>query len=329
MTFKRLLHILTLPTVCTLLCCISTGCFTGIESTRQIELSRQDRKLLEVSPEEQLFASVVGLPLDSWPEGFRFIVTDPRASRVYASFMAADSLQVGDSLHFLGITPVSRPDGKEYVRLLFAGPNNLRFSYDTGKESSASSEITSDKLPMLVNARMVAQADSLLCNREIWNRSSMAYTPDGERISVKKFSRFLVDSVTAGQGFFPLRLWATFNSDDIVTPHSVGSHNSVGSHPIFFYLDFSSSLAESRPPARVLSLSDPKLKYPAITDTVWQTIRKGMVMQGMTKDECRLSLGNPSDANTGHDYNSTIDLWQYPDGTFLRFIDGLLHSFRK
>ena len=50
---------------------------------------------------------------------------------------------------------------------------------------------------------------------------------------------------------------------------------------------------------------------------------------GMTKEECKLSLGNPTDVNSGHDWNSTIDFWQYPNGSYLRFQDGLLVSFRN
>ena len=49
----------------------------------------------------------------------------------------------------------------------------------------------------------------------------------------------------------------------------------------------------------------------------------------MTKEECKLSLGNPTDVNSGHDWNSTIDFWQYPNGSYLRFQDGLLVSFRN
>ena len=86
---------------------------------------------------------------------------------------------------------------------------------------------------------------------------------------------------------------------------------------------------ESRTFQNLFSLADPKIKFPGIQDEVWSLIQLGKVRPGMTKEECKLSLGNPSDVNSGHDWNSTIDLWQYTNGTFLRFQDGVLLDFRN
>lgn len=305
---------------------VLTGCFTGIEGTRRIELSRQDRRMLEPSPEESIFNSVAALPLKEWPKDKSFIVSDSKASLVYYSTNAIDSLSVGDRLRFAGVKNVAMPDGRDCVALQFSGPANSIYSYNTGKEAAqALSDILSDKLPMLIDAVMVARADSLLRYKKLWNKSSMAYLPDGERVNVLKFSEFTVDSVSPGKGFFPLKVWTSFPKTLFVGHLPAASERQT----VFFYLDFNSSLAESRPPVKLFSLTDPKSAYPSVADSVWSLIRRGEVSKGMTKDECRLSLGNPSDANSGHDYNSTIDLWQYPDGTFLRFVDGVLHSFRK
>jgi hypothetical protein len=49
----------------------------------------------------------------------------------------------------------------------------------------------------------------------------------------------------------------------------------------------------------------------------------------MTKEECRLSLGNPAEVDTGHDYSQTLDLWKYNDGTTLWFEDGILTRIRN
>ncbi|MDE7510365.1 MAG: hypothetical protein K2M62_09595 [Muribaculaceae bacterium] len=44
----------------------------------------------------------------------------------------------------------------------------------------------------------------------------------------------------------------------------------------------------------------------------------------MTKTECRLSKGNPSDVYDGHDYSKLLLLWVYPDATTLYFEDDIL-----
>ena len=86
---------------------------------------------------------------------------------------------------------------------------------------------------------------------------------------------------------------------------------------------------ESRTFPSLVSIYDPKLKYPQITAETWKLIQEGKVALGMTKEECKLSLGNPSEADSGHDWNNTIDVWSYPDGTCLHFQDGLLVNFRN
>ncbi|MDE6400707.1 MAG: hypothetical protein K2L68_07600, partial [Muribaculaceae bacterium] len=66
-----------------------------------------------------------------------------------------------------------------------------------------------------------------------------------------------------------------------------------------------------------------------IEDDVWQLICSSKVRTGMTKDECRLALGNPKEVDSGHDYTQTLDLWHYSDGAVLWFEDGILTRFRK
>ena len=86
---------------------------------------------------------------------------------------------------------------------------------------------------------------------------------------------------------------------------------------------------DSSPSPKLYRLSAPTTSYPAISDENWALIQKGKIRLGMTKEECRLSLGNPTSTDSGHDYSSTIDIWKYEDGTFLRFQDGLLIDLMK
>lgn len=290
------------------------SCFTGIESTKKIEMSRQDLKITAPSEEESFMSRITGTPLSEWKEGMEFVVADPKIGLILTSAdQSAANLHAGDLLRFYGITPAPMPDGSEYGRIAWKDKGGSIYYQNSGKKlRDALQNLTSDRLPMLIDRKMILRTDSLLMGKCLWNKSRIAYTPDGERISILRFSECIIDSVTPGEGFFPLKVWTKREGK-----------------PIFFFMDFNSASAESRPLAKILSLENPKIKYPNIPDDHWSAIREGKVVVGMTKDECRLSLGNPSDVNAGRDYTSTIDIWQYPDGTFLRFTDGLLVSFRN
>ncbi len=328
---KNLFHIKASFTLILLGCsAMLTGCFTGIESTKQIEVSKQERRLITPGPEELLMDQVLPLPLGKWNKDYMFIISDSKADLILNHDPAASSLKPGEVLKFSGVETIAMPDGKEYARLKFLSADGTPYFYNSGKVTEEAAEsVTSDKIPMMVDGRIVSLADSILRGRRVWNRSNMAYDRSGERINVLKFSPLTVDSVTFGEGYFPLKLWTRIPSGVESSDASDLSTSENRREPIFFYLDFNSSLSESRPFRKLFSLSDPKLSYPQISDQVWNLIRAGRIAPGMTKDECKLSLGNPSDVNSGHDYNSTIDLWQYPDGTYLKFIDGVLVSFRK
>ena len=57
-----------------------TSCFTGVEGTNKINLSRQDKKNLAPSPEDTFLADVKGLPLARWEPGKEFIAAAGRTA---------------------------------------------------------------------------------------------------------------------------------------------------------------------------------------------------------------------------------------------------------
>lgn len=294
------------------------SCFTGIEGTKQIELSRDDRRLNTATPEELLLGDIQGTPLGKWQTGRRFQVTDSRI--LYAlspgTRIFNRGLVPGEILRYKGMGIQHMPDGTENTVLEFMTEDEAEVWLPSGKKTSeAPADVMSDRLPMLIDLEMVRKADSILRGRQLWTKSALQYDGGGERITASRYVGIKVDSVTPGTGDFPLRIW--FDADTV--PSSV---------PRYIKIDFNYGQTDSRQFSKIFSLSDPKLRYPAISDANWQKICDGRVAVGMTKEECRLALGNPSDAATGRDYSNTYDLWQYPDGRFLRFVDGLLHDYR-
>ena len=97
----------------------------------------------------------------------------------------------------------------------------------------------------------------------------------------------------------------------------------------YLQMNYTSDLHDSRNFAAIFFLSDPKEKFPNVSDEHWSLIQNGKVAEGRTKEECKLSIGNPDEVRSGHNRSQTMDIWQYSDGTYLMFTDGLLTNFRQ
>ena len=61
----------------------------------------------------------------------------------------------------------------------------------------------------------------------------------------------------------------------------------------------------------------------------WERITRGLVVEGMTKDECRLAMGSPRRISERPDQGGMREYWYYDGGCYLFFVDGLLSQFRR
>lgn len=288
---------------------ILSSCFTGIEGTKKITLSKEDLKLAEVSEEELLLAGVVGVPASEWKAGKRFIVADAKASLLIEGRnpeAESHGLSKGDTLIYIkSRTPVG-PDGRTRESVVF-GLNDALFEFTSGKVGR-SGVIMSDALPGLIDADMIDQSARILNGREMWTLSRIWEDAESGRIDGLKYAKVKVVETLPGDMVFPLKV--RFVDDS-------GREGNM-------LLNFGNSGKESHSFANMFLLSDPRKKYPSISDTAWDNICRGRAEIGMTKDEVRLAKGNPSDVNTGHDYSKVLLLWTYPDGNVYYFEDGIL-----
>ncbi len=79
------------------------------------------------------------------------------------------------------------------------------------------------------------------------------------------------------------------------------------------------------------TLRDPHAKYKGWTERVWKSIDKGTVFVGMTKEQARLSWGDPDDINRTVTRHSTDEQWVY-DGYghgYLYFTNGRLTAIQN
>lgn len=73
-------------------------------------------------------------------------------------------------------------------------------------------------------------------------------------------------------------------------------------------------------------LGDYRKKYPKVRR--WEQIRQGKVSVGMTKEECKLSIGRPRDVNTTTLSSGTKEQWVY-DYKYVYFRNGVVTAIQN
>lgn len=293
-----------------------SSCNTGIEKTKTIRYSRTDRLITERTPEESLMDPIAAPLLSLWRKGREFVIADNRAMLIFdneaVNDETADSI-AGHHIYFETVDARITPGGQKQAYIIFRDLDGKMWNYPTGKRpDQASSSISATDLPMLIDVESVNRIDSIMRGRKVWTKSQLWYDTEGERFKGKKFVPVTIENVSIGNMVFPAII------------HML---DEKGSESIQ-YMSIRNTGLESRTFADLFLLSDPRLKYKNISDEVWSLIQDGNLKKGMTKDECKLSVGNPADVSSGHDWSQTIDIWNYPDGKYLQFQDGLLINFR-
>lgn len=289
---------------------IMQSCFTGVEGTQKITLSKKDIHITAPTEEERYLDDMQPSPLREWKQGKRFLVTDEKFQLVVER-NSSNPVAKGDTITYVGIEKRQSPGGEESSAIVFdSSAGKLTYPIDKTPER-ASDEITSLQLPMMIELDMVENVKRKLHGNELWTRSALWYDEEMKYQKGGKYVRVLIEDVEPGNTFFPLLV--KFKDDEGTT----GS----------YLMNIGNSGTDSRSFSRLFYLSDPRNNYKHISDENWAAIQKEEVRLGMTKEECRLSKGNPMDTNSGHSYSSTMEIWKYSDGTILRFVDGQLISF--
>lgn len=303
------------------MCGALTSCFTGVESTKRVKMTRSERKATQPTAEESLLSKIQGAPLAKWKKGRRFTASSDRVRLIFdpaeASLLPDSAIIAGSPLLFEGIELTPTAYGSEEVVLLF-GVSGITLRYPTGRQpAEAMTEVISTQLPMLVDDETVSQVDSLLRGRTLYTRTQLWYDSLGYRTDGRKFVPIDIEGVEVSTGNFPMRV--IFRSREKGAEHSLYS----------MFMSLSESGADSRSFPSLFSIENPRRRFPSTSDANWALICSGRVGEGMTKEECRLSLGNPEETAGGQDRMKTIEIWRYSDGRVLRFEDGLLVNYRQ
>lgn len=286
--------------------------FTGVESTPRITGKDVKREVTPPTPEDTYLAAVTDAPFSEWSKGKEFMVTDPRISRIFGA-TAPDTPLTGRIIRFDSADEATGVTGSTVTDLTFRSPEGLPLVYRINRPLQRLLTDSVTEIPFTIQLSVVEDAARRLNGKKYYILTSSwrddADTPvDGTR----KFIPVTIDSVSPGNALFPLKV--SFTTDDGRSARVFIHPGAKGNAPRTF--------------SRVFSFTDPRLRYPHITPENWQLIIDGRVTDGMTLEECRLSLGTPKEIERGATNSYYREAWLYENGVYLLFEDGLLKRYR-
>ncbi len=293
------------------------SCFTGVEGTKKVsdkDVSKAiSRSQTAVKKQDLLVAYKDSVP--AWRHGKRFYVTDSQVKLIFApsNSVNSDTLQLaGKTLVYDGYSEGGVLDNRKTVNLMFSDGNN-KYIYPTNKEIQ---EFNSQfQIPFLIDEDMVAFYSKQLSNKDFWIKTALWYDVKSERmIKGRQFVKVHVDRVEPGNKVFPLKV--VFSAID-------------GGQKAFVWIATNVEVMKDRDFGSLFTTEDLREKHKDITNENWARITNSQVVEGMTKEECRLSLGTPKQVRQRPTYDGLNEIWYYDGGSFLLFADGLLKEFRK
>ena len=294
------------------------SCFTGVESTpkityRDVKENRADR----TAPEEILAEGFIPSGYEEWKPGKRLFVTSDRISLVLTPDNPASALPAESSeIVFQGEREVPDLTGRKIVELLFPRPSSSDFfAYRMNSSREELVSRTKAEVPFTIDLDLVAKVRSALVGKDLYVKTPLWFTPDGQAVEGRKFVKVDATDLLPANEVYPFRVLFT-DSDNGAT------------HFVFMSAGNGSRWAPREFPA-IFSFTDPHLEYPRITDEVWSYHIRTRVRERMTKPEARLSLGDPANIDHGHDHTSAYERWNYSNGIYLIFEDGLLTRFNR
>ena len=299
------------------LCAVMAACGTGIEVTEHVG-DKDVKKVLEQTASNQsqvtLDAYVDSVP--AWRQGKLFRVADNQARLLFARSHDYDIDTVdlvGKTLTYDGYDTGGIYDNRRTVNLLFKDNTGNTYVYRTGKTID---EFRSGfSIPMLIDMDMVNHIGRQVIGKDYYIRTPIWYDRQSEQMrDGRHFIKVHIDSVLPGNAIMPLRVLFT----------TADTHEKA-----MVWMSDNASTMHGRDFDALFAAADPHLSYPTISDANWERITRAQVVEGMTKEECRLALGSPKHINENPDQSGMREYWYYDGGAFLFFVNGLLWQFRR
>ncbi len=308
--------------VCPALAAALSGCFTGVESTPVISSKDvQRQRASAMSAEQRYLADIRPAAPSQWTPGKRLIVTDSRIGIILDASTDARSgtrhtPAQGDTLRLVAAAPTPTLTEQPEMTLTFVGAHGDSLAYHTGIDERSWKSRQSIEIPFTIDADVIDSVAHRLIGKHLYILAQRRMTwPDGAIITPRRYVGVTVRDVRGGTAELPVIV--VIEPDD-----APGTLQAV-------YMTLGDGATATRNFDKVFALDNPRSRYPRIEDDVWQLICDGKIRLGMTPDECRLSLGAPTDYIKVPSTAGMVERWTYPDGVFLIFEDGVLARYRR
>lgn len=294
---------------------LSTSCFTGVESTPRITANDVRRDAPAITAEETYLNGITPEPFCKWKPGKKFHVADNRISLMFGAQGNSLPPLSNRQLTYMGAQSATAVDGNKVTDISFLTPEGTEVKYRVPQSiSSLQADSTAIEIPFLVDIDMVDDVKRIMLGNDYYITTSSWYDLNSDSRRGRKFVKVHIDSVSPGNDTNPI----------LLTLHEEGTTDNFR-----ISMSIGNGLRSTRKFHDLFSLSDPRDKHTDITDETWRLIQNCRVTAGMTRNECRLSLGKPDEISRRTFYNAIIERWAYNNGIYLIFEDGLLTTYRN
>ncbi|MCM1355385.1 MAG: hypothetical protein NC212_03160 [Staphylococcus sp.] len=289
-----------------------SGCFTGVEYTPTVSVRDVRKENITTTPEDTFLANVTNESLAEWRPGKRFRVTDDKIRLIFGATASPFDSLGGSTLIFTGAKESPSITGTSVTDLSFAGEGGRTFVYRINRPLARVMDQETLNIPFTIQESLVDEARGLLQGLRLYVLTRTWRDDADNSVSGRQFVPVTIDSVTPGNDIYPVKVSFT---DERGTSARIFLHPGPrGYTPRSFPVLF--------------SFTNPRLKYPSVTDENWERIVNGRVALEMTRDECRLALGAPREVDRGADNSYIREVWLYENGIYLVFEDGILKRYR-
>ncbi len=312
---------------CVFLASVLSACFTGVESTPRIDAGEVRRQQAVRRTSEQLFLSgLVAKSPSQWRPGeSQWRIADARFARVLAPASDIPDSIVGRVITFLSWTSASTLTGDDASDICFIDKSDsTKYLYRVGIPAEALDTVSALEVPFAVDLSLVSKVDSMMRGRKLFVSTPDWFDGSGNDVSGLRHVEVSIDSVVPGSYIYPAAVYFT-----LVDPLQVSMAGIDSTETRKLYMSVGGIGASSRSFDRLFAFENPRRRFPAIEDDVWNLIICSRVRSGMTRDECRLALGSPTVINRYPTRGGMREVWNYSDGVYLAFDDGFLSSFRQ
>lgn len=291
-----------------------TGCFTGVENTPRITDKDVRKQTVESKPEDTYLEGIKQRNISScFKKGKPWVIVDPKFKLLLNPEAQDINIQKGDTIRFKAFEEAITVTGDHVAELYLTTSNGETIVYRTSVDFNKILTGYPIVVPFTVDLDLVEDVRNKMLGQKFYIETRTRYDMNDQIYYGRKFVPVTICSVDYGNEYYPIRLTATEKNGQ----------------PFRLYMSISPESRMPRKFSALFSISDPHLNYPNILPETWDKIVEGKVAAGMTRDECRLALGNPDNIDRQAGYSSVREIWTYNNGSYLLFMDGLLETFRQ